>query len=414
MSKLTLNLMVLGKTGAGKSSLVNYLAGSEVTKTGSGNPVTQKGDFAHINIPTNEKLDYNVYDSWGLEANKADEWKKLIKNKLESAINYNFVILEKNKEISEIFLEYFRKNLDINIQESCIHAVLYCVSCNSQRLEPFELDIIEEILKLNFKVLVVFTQADSNNAQDAQKTFKEILNDKLGKYKYNINTINVCANPVKKLGQKETVKAYGKEEIEKLMFVDIWDNILHRNLGVWQKNVNNLLDEQRKIHYKMIENLSVNDSFIDNFKPRPFLANDVMKRLKRDFDETKSYIDESLEKIINDTIQYYNLLCEDYFLKTIDKPKIDVKIRSKYDDIRSKYDDGFFTTALAQIIMHITPTVNVLCKIMMINDIEKEYNEALDSLKEQIKQACDDIYKVFNSNKTTQALLDHYLLANGK
>ena len=51
---------------------------------------------------------------------------------------------------------------------------------------------------------------------------------------------------------------------------------------------------------------------------------------------------------------------------------------------------------------------------MMINDIEKEYNEALDSLKEQIKQACDDIYKVFNSNKTTQALLDHYLLANGK
>ena len=221
MSKLTLNLMVLGKTGAGKSSLVNYLAGSEVTKTGSGNPVTQKGDFAHINIPTNEKLDYNVYDSWGLEANKADEWKKLIKNKLESTINYNFVILEKNKEISEIFLEYFRKNLDINIQESCIHAVLYCVSCNSQRLEPFELDIIEEILKLNFKVLVVFTQADSNNAQDAQKTFKEILNDKLGKYKDKISTINVCANPVKKLGQKETVKAYGKEEIEKLMFVDI-------------------------------------------------------------------------------------------------------------------------------------------------------------------------------------------------
>ena len=46
--------------------------------------------------------------------------------------------------------------------------------------------------------------------------------------------------------------------------------------------------------------------------------------------------------------------------------------------------------------------------------IEKEYNEALDSLIEQIKQACDDIYKVFNSNKTTQALLDHYLLANGK
>lgn len=412
MSKLTLNLMVLGKTGAGKSSLINYLAGSEVVKTGTGNPVTQKGDFAHINIPTNEKLDYNVYDSWGLEANKADEWKKLIKNKLESATNYNFVILEENKEISEIFLEYFRKNLDINIQESCIHAVLYCASCNSQRLEPFELDIIEEILKLNFKVLVVFTQADSNNAQDAQKTFKEILNDKLGKYKYNISTINVCANPVKKLGQKETVKAYGKEEIEKLMFVDIWDNILHRNLVVWQKNVNNLLDEQRKIHYKMIENLSVNDSFIDNFKPRPFLANDVMERLKRDFDETKSYIDKSLEKIIKDTIQYYNLLCEDYFLETIDKPKIDVKIRSKYDD------DEFFTTASAQVIMHVIPIVNILFKIfekdMMIDDMKKEYNEALDSLKEKIKQACDDIYKVFNSNKTTQALLDRYLLANRK
>ena len=145
----------------------------------------------------------------------------------------------------------------------------------------------------------------------------------------------------------------------------------------------------------------MNNSFIDNFKPRPFLANDVMERLKKDFDETKSYIDKSLEKIIKDTIQYYNLLCEDYFLEMIDKPKIDVKIRSKYDD-------EFFIIASAQVIMHVIPIVNVLFKIVekdiMIDDMKKEYNEALDSLKEKIKQVCDDIYKVINSNKITQAL----------
>lgn len=78
MEKLQTNILILGMSGVGKSSFVNYLYGQEVVKTGAGRPVTgMKIEKLSCNL---ENIILNIYDSWGLEANKSKEWKKLILN----------------------------------------------------------------------------------------------------------------------------------------------------------------------------------------------------------------------------------------------------------------------------------------------------------------------------------------------
>ena len=55
-----LNVLIAGKTGAGKSTLINAVFGKEVAVTGSGRPVTQ-----HVEKFT--KDNFSIFDTKGLE-----------------------------------------------------------------------------------------------------------------------------------------------------------------------------------------------------------------------------------------------------------------------------------------------------------------------------------------------------------
>ncbi len=41
--KIKTNILIAGKSGVGKSSLLNYIFGEEVAETGAGKPVTAEG-----------------------------------------------------------------------------------------------------------------------------------------------------------------------------------------------------------------------------------------------------------------------------------------------------------------------------------------------------------------------------------
>ena len=77
MNSFSTNVLILGKTGVGKSALLNYLFGDEISSVGSGKPVTGEGIFTY------EPFDYNginitINDSWGIEPDKAGKWKNII------------------------------------------------------------------------------------------------------------------------------------------------------------------------------------------------------------------------------------------------------------------------------------------------------------------------------------------------
>ena len=50
LEKNRINVLLIGKSGAGKSALLNYLLGEEAELTGSGKPVTGKGVFPHDDL----------------------------------------------------------------------------------------------------------------------------------------------------------------------------------------------------------------------------------------------------------------------------------------------------------------------------------------------------------------------------
>ena len=73
-----LNVLIVGKTGAGKSTLINAVFGDKVAETGSGNPITQ--EINEIKVNSN----FSIYDTKGLEMKDFDATYADIANFLEN------------------------------------------------------------------------------------------------------------------------------------------------------------------------------------------------------------------------------------------------------------------------------------------------------------------------------------------
>lgn len=128
----TVNVAILGQTGVGKSSLINYLFNEPKRATGAGKPVTEQGFFE-------EKLMLNgvpvsLIDSWGIEQGKDDVWMADFKQFLQSR-GYQAAVAE------------------------WVHIAIYCVSAASARVQDFDLQVIQMLRDQKIHVLVALTKA---------------------------------------------------------------------------------------------------------------------------------------------------------------------------------------------------------------------------------------------------------------
>lgn len=122
------NLAVFGKTGVGKSTLVNAIFGEPIAVTGIGSPVTTG---SHLYLDKRGTL--GVIDTRGLELGHDDD--QIIKE-LTKALKES-----RGKPISEQ-----------------IHAAWYCIRGMDRRFEDFEERFIRTLDELGLPVLLVLTQ----------------------------------------------------------------------------------------------------------------------------------------------------------------------------------------------------------------------------------------------------------------
>lgn len=136
------NIMLIGKTGVGKSTLINNIFRESLAKTGVGRPVTE-----HLKKITKEGVPLNLYDSRGLELDKE------IQDKVRNDIDNEIDRIHRNKDINS---------------EDLIHVVWYCINSTSNRIESFEIEWIKNLSE-KVPVIIVLTQSFTDSSIELEK-----------------------------------------------------------------------------------------------------------------------------------------------------------------------------------------------------------------------------------------------------
>src|SRR5829696_6774221 len=142
------NLAIFGKTGVGKSTLINAIFGEEVARTGIGEPVTHG---SHLYLDKVGHL--GIIDTAGLEIGKDNK---------------------------EILAELNRAMIDMRRQplSEQIHVAWFCIRGMDRRFEDSEAEFIRRLDELGLPVIVVLTQVpmrDNHYHPDAIALAEQIM-----------------------------------------------------------------------------------------------------------------------------------------------------------------------------------------------------------------------------------------------
>lgn len=203
----TLNVMILGKTGVGKSTLINNMFNKKMADVGVGKPITK--DIKKITLPD---FPLAIFDTPGLELSgdfNVDSLMDAVVNEIDKGI--------RSGDISQ-----------------AIHCIWYCISTPSHRIEQTEIDFLKKFLgktsEYDVPVIVVLTQSYSK--RDAQKLKSEVEKENLP----IVNIVPVLAENYE-IDDEYTAKAYGLERLSEIMNNVIPDAVQKTFIAVQKVNL---------------------------------------------------------------------------------------------------------------------------------------------------------------------------------
>lgn len=180
--KETVNILLMGATGVGKSALVNAVFGSDVALSGNGKPVTQ--GIERFDLKSKGLI---LWDTRGIETDAYLETLSLIEKEIESTLN----TLDKSK---------------------APHIAWICISEASNRIQDSDKKLVEIAKKFGIPSIIVFTKTQFEAGEDFFKKAKDILNEDYGDFIQNryvrVNSQEITINGIKipKKGLDELVK----------------------------------------------------------------------------------------------------------------------------------------------------------------------------------------------------------------
>lgn len=217
-----LNLVVMGKTGAGKSTLINAVLGEDLAPTGSGQPVTKKNQMytksALLPLSNNQSESgtygmvakkLNLYDTVGLEIDATITQKTLqeIKNYIQK--------IQMDEKVNDLTMVWF------------------CVNYRSSRFESYELDLIKSLsMEYEMPFILVLTQCYSDEQSELEKQIKRDFQE--------ITIVRVLAKENKLRGG--TIPAFGITELLRRSVID-YD---HSKVAILKNKLIKLAEERKK------------------------------------------------------------------------------------------------------------------------------------------------------------------------
>ena len=287
----SLNFLVSGCAGTGKSALTNAIL--KIDEADEGDGIESQTEVIKAFSNPDEVPGIMIYDTVGIEA---------------SSQKNNFPQIK--KAIEDTFDKYLQD------PEKTLHGILYCIKNNEgdKRIEEGEIQFIRELNKIYSDgdiLIIVFTQSTNQNSEKRKKQLKEKLNNP------NIEIIEVIAKDIPfKIndGKDCVIKKRGLENLIEAMKKKCKKQLVKCNI-------------------KQIAKKSLQEKFLKDIR----VKSEEITRKINEYDISNNF-DEECKYILTNLICELNLSFENLsqlISKIIDNSKKDVKtkILDEYKEI---------------------------------------------------------------------------------